>query len=497
MTRTRRVFAGALYGYANTALVTLVGLWLTPFLLGRLGAFELGLWLVVQQALGYLLLMDLGVLAVLPREVAFATGRAGGLRTGPEVTELAARARRLVLWQTPLVATAAALLWIGVADHGGLVGPAALLLFAFVVFFPARIFQALLTGLQDLAFVGRMNLAAWGVNTTITVLLVLRGFGLYALAVGWAAGLAVMAAGCWLRLGRRFPGTLAERRRRVPLESLKPYMGSAMWVSLSQVAQVLLSGTDLLVIAWFLGPVAVVPYACTAKLISVLAHQPQTIMQAAAPALSEVRAGESPARLDHATSALTQAMLLLTGAVACVVAAVNAAFVTWWVGPEYYGGFGLTLLLIAGLLLRHWNTTAVYALFTRGYDRHIPIVTLVDGVVTVAIAAAAVSAFGAPGAALGSIGGALLVSLPANLTVLSRDSGFPLWRQLSPVAPWLVRFLPMLAAAAVVGFVWQPSGLPGIAFFAAAVGTAYALIAGPMVFRQPLAAYLRPWAAWR
>ena len=76
MTRTRRFLGGVTVGSLQLVLATVVGLWMTPFLLHRVGQGVLGFWLVMQQLLGYVLLLDLGVNALLPREVAFATGRA-------------------------------------------------------------------------------------------------------------------------------------------------------------------------------------------------------------------------------------------------------------------------------------------------------------------------------------------------------------------------------------------------------------------------------------
>ena len=73
-------------GYGFQVAVALVGLVLAPFLLGRLGAHDYGLWLVVAQVLGLLGLLDLGVNAILGREVAAASGGAepshGGRRGG-------------------------------------------------------------------------------------------------------------------------------------------------------------------------------------------------------------------------------------------------------------------------------------------------------------------------------------------------------------------------------------------------------------------------------
>src|SRR6185295_5362065 len=72
--RLRRFVSGLGLGYLHTILALVVGLWLTPFLLRQLGTHDYGLWLLASQVLVYLALMDLGVVALVPREVAFAVG---------------------------------------------------------------------------------------------------------------------------------------------------------------------------------------------------------------------------------------------------------------------------------------------------------------------------------------------------------------------------------------------------------------------------------------
>ena len=72
--RTRRFVGGLSLGYLHTVTVTLVGLWLTPYLLRHLDEHDYGLWLLTAQILFYLALTDMGVVALLPREVAFTTG---------------------------------------------------------------------------------------------------------------------------------------------------------------------------------------------------------------------------------------------------------------------------------------------------------------------------------------------------------------------------------------------------------------------------------------
>ena len=492
------MMGGLSYGYLSAAVTMLVGLWLTPFLLRALGSHELGLWLLIQQAASVLLLMDVGVVALLPRETAYATGRAGGAAASPDLAVLVGETQRLVWCQLPIVAAAALVAWVMVETRSeGLRWPAAIVLASFVALFPSRVFPALLHGLQDHAFVGRTQLIVWTVNTMVTVALVWWGFGLISLVVAYVVSQVLLAVVTWLRVRSRFPGALPDRLPPFGRDLVRRHMGRSIWVSVSQVAQVLLNGSDILIVGAVMGPAAVVVYSCTSKLVSVLANQPQMIMQTAAPALSEVRMAESASRLSDASLALTQAMLLVSGAVACVVAAVNGAFVTWWVGPAQYAGFRVTALLVVAMLLRHLNVTTVYALFARGYEKQISLVTLADGAVTVAVTALAVRQLGVIGAPIGVIAGTCLVSLPLNLQRLARDAGSAPSALLRDLAPWAARFLLVLACAVIVALGWQPAGLRGAALSGAAIAAIYLALAGPLALRHPLGMYVRPWLAWR
>ena len=50
MSRTRRILDSSTVGYVHQAVVILVGLWLTPFLLHKVGQREYGLWLVAGHS---------------------------------------------------------------------------------------------------------------------------------------------------------------------------------------------------------------------------------------------------------------------------------------------------------------------------------------------------------------------------------------------------------------------------------------------------------------
>lgn len=493
MSRTRRFLSGMGFGYITQILTMIIGFWLVPFLLFRIGQHNYGLWLVGTQIMFYLGLLDLGIVALLPREVAFATGRAGSIQNAVELPNLIGETVRVVFGQLPFVILGAFIAWLMIpTDWKALSNPIGLLLIAFVITFPLRIFGAIIHGLQDYTFQGGVTLFSYVASTALTILLIVAGAGLYALAIGWFSLQLINSVMSWHRLRRHFPGLLPKRLPRLSWERARVRLSQGLWVSANQIATVLLTGTDLLIIGKLFGPAAIVPYACTGKLISVLANQPHMLMSAAGPGLSQIKAGESRARLSEVCISIAQATLMLSGAVVCVVLSINQGFVGRWVGPVQYGGYWLTVLILLSMLLRHWNLTVGYTLFSFGYERRLCLTALVDGLLSITMVVPLVWLYGVAGAPLGMIVGVCLVSLPLNLSALARESGLSLWELVRPLSPWFVRFVVIMLGAGALARVWVPNTVLLIALTALASALVYAVAMFPLTLRYPLGMYVRP-----
>ena len=493
MSRTHRFLGGIGFGYVSLAIATLVGLWLTPFLLARLGTPSYGLWLITTQILGYLALLDLGVVALAPRETAYATGRA--LQSGVDDAGLTfARFRRVVRWQLPLTALACGAAWWIVAGRWPELGaPIALILAAFLAAFPLRLYHATLQGLQDLPYLGKVQLAAYSIGTATTVALVLGGTGLIALAAGWVVTQGITAAACAWRLRARFPQVWHTAAPPVSTADVRDLFGRSGWVSLTQIGHVFLSGSDLLVLGAILGPAATVPYACTGKLIGVLAHHPQLLMQAASPAIAEMRTSETRAAIARVGLALMRAMLILSGAVACFVVAANEAFVGWWVGAEQFAGTTLTLLLVAAMLARHFATTLVYALFAFGHERRLSLTSVSDGVVALVVTAvlASTTGLGVISAAFGSLAGVLLVTIPVCAIALARELEIGVGALVRSLSGWALRFAAAAAASLALAAMLGDRGLPGLMVVGVLVMVVYGAFMWPLAMEAPLGPYVR------
>jgi O-antigen/teichoic acid export membrane protein len=501
LSRTHRFLGGLVMTYGYQVLLGLAGFWLMPFYLGRIGQHDYGLWLVGTQLLSYLTLTDFGVVALLPLETAYATGRAGGVEKADDLPAMIGQTARIVLCQLPIVIAVALALWFTIpAQWQGLRGPLAVVLAAFVIAFPLRLVPAVLQGLQDLAFVNGLQTLVWIVSTVATVLMVFAQWNLYALAVGWLITQLAMPPLCIYRLKTRFPRVLPSKLPGMVWSTVRVQLGKGFWVSVAQVAQLLTSNTDLLIIGRMLGPAAVVPYSFTGKLAGVLGNQANILMHTATPALCELKTGESKQRVFQVLAALSQGLLAFSGLVVCVVLVVNHWFVDWWVTSrhygEQYGGFALTVAILLTMLVRHWTATSAYTVFCFGHQRRISLTNLADGIVTAACCLGATAMFGVIGAPLGSVAGACLVSLPANLRMIARDTDSTVPRLAAAMlGGWLWRFLLLGAGAVWLALHWSPRSPVEASVAAVATGIIYGLLMLPVLLRPPLGNYVRPLAA--
>ena len=186
-------------------------------------------------------------------------------------------------------------------------------------------------------------------------------------------------------------------------------------------------------------------------------------------------------------------MLLVSGGVVCVVLAVNQGFVGWWVGAGQYGGFVLTSLVLVNMLLRHCNLAVGCILFAfGGHDRRLALTALADGLVTAAALLLLTDAFGVRGAGAGMLAGVCLVSLPANLSALSRTGTVTVGGLARSLAPWFWRFAAVAAFAVLLAQAFVPITFYGIAAAGLLAGGIYSALVLPLALREPLGTYVRP-----
>jgi O-antigen/teichoic acid export membrane protein len=222
----------------------------------------------------------------------------------------------------------------------------------------------------------------------------------------------------------------------------------------------LISATDGLVLAMLGQPAAVTALACTSKLSAALVQLSWVPCDSGLIGLANLAGERQDARLRQTIVVMVRVYLALAGAAACVVLAVNPAFVSRWVGGQQFaGGKANVLLAFVAIAMTFAHALAVVA-SVLGQRLQIGVATFGAGVAHVALAFLLGWRFGIIGVVLAGVVSHGLV-FPAlawrPFAIAARMPETALVREV--VMPWSIRFLPLVVAAIAIQ---QMIGVPSV-----------------------------------
>ena len=496
MSRTARAGIAAGFGYLQFGLALASGILVVPFVLRHVGSEAYGVWLGFGELVAYSAMADLGVLGVLPWLVAEADGRGDReeMRTLVSAGVVAATLAAVVFAALALglLALAPGITGVSQAQRAQVIGPLMLLVAGMAAAYPVRVFHALLIGLQDVAFVGRLGVAQAVLNVALILGLLAAGQGLYALAAAATIPTLAVATISLLRVRRIAPELLRGWRipsrqllGRVTAQGIGGWIGGLGWR--------MISATSNLVILAIAGPVAAVAYAMTARLADVLTQMSWQVPDAGLVGLAQLKGEGRTERAAQIAVSILRLTLIGAGAVACAVLAFNPGFVSLWVGAERFAGLGTNAWIAAGAIALSLGHSLFSTAATLGARVQIGAASVVQGIVHLGAAVLLGRMFGLPGVAAAAVVGTALVAYPAGAYYLRRVSGLSqadLWRR--ALAPWSARASVLLLLGAAMGIAgWRVS--PWLALGAAPLlGALYVWWMRPLYADLPLPARLRP-----
>lgn len=496
MSRTTRAGIAAGFGYLQFGLALVSGILVVPFVLARVGSEAYGVWLGLGELVAYSAMADLGVLGVLPWLVAEADGRGDReeMRRLVSAGVVAATLAAVVfaVLALGLLALAPGITGVSRAQHAEVIGPLMLLVAGMAAAYPVRVFHALLIGLQDVAFAGRLGVAQAVLNVALILGLLAAGQGLYALAAAATVPTLFVACASWLRARRIAPELLRGwRRPSARLLGSVTAQGIGGWIA--GLGWRMISATSNLVILSIAGPVAAVTYALTARLADVLTQMSWQVPDAGLVGLAQLKGEGQAERARQITLSILRLTLIGAGVAACAVLAFNPSFVSLWVGPGRFAGLGTNALIAAGALA----LSLAHALFTTaatlGARVQVGLATVAQGIVHLGAAIVLGRRFGLPGVAAAALVGTVLVAYPAGVHYLRRVTGLghaELWR--GALAPWSARAVLLLLLGLAVGIAgWRAAVWPPL-LAAPVLAALYVWWMRPLYAGLPLPERLRP-----
>jgi O-antigen/teichoic acid export membrane protein len=496
--RTYKAVVAALFTYAQFAVALGAAFFIVPRILRTVGARQYGLWLSSGELLGYLVLLDFGVFATLPWLIA----RADGLKSHADIKRHIAQGLTVAMFLSMLIVLIVfgywshipATLHLTIADWHALAGPLCVLVLLLAISLPLNIFTSVLGGLQDAGFLGTLNLAKALLGPAVTIGFLLAGYRLYALAIGTAVLAPVGGIVNFFRLRKLAPELLHDWPLPTVDGALRLFRESiGAWLSGTGVQ--MMERSSALVLA-LLGAPAIIPVlVCSSRVGQILTQMAWVLPDSALVGLAQLSGENNATRQRQVAFSIIRLNLVAAGFGACLVLAINPAFVRIWVGEHLFGGLLLNMLLavevISGSLVHGLCTV----LAVQGHRLSIGLATVLQGAIYITLALILGRRYSLTGLLAADLIAPALSTLPVCLWLLRFPLGFDLRRLGLDLAYLLfLRAGPCLLFAGAYGY-WRERNawLPELALAGIVTSLVYLRVMASQLATFPLPGQARVW----
>ena len=383
---------------------TLVGFFLSPYILHKLGDDAFGLWILVFSLTGFYGLFDLGIRSSIIKYVAqyYAANDEDGL-AGVICTSLSGYGCvALVL----LAATFAGSFYVDRLFHvsGGFLHTARLLFVmvgsAVSLGFPLGVFGGVLQGLQKFTWLNLTQVATTFLRAVLIVIALSHGRGLLAVALITVA-LPFLASLFYIGVVHRFIPIRLERRF-VTRSSFRQLIGFGSITFIIIIADQLRFQTDALIIGAFLSASAITFFSIGSKLCEYAVAPVNTMADIFLPMASDAEASNNRDRLRQILIEGNRFCAFTMFPICVAMVILGKSVIQVWVGPKYVSSYMVLLLLIVPKSLYRAQAASTRMLFGMYRHRVFAVVAILEGVINLGLSIALVRPFGIIGDTLGT-----------------------------------------------------------------------------------------------
>jgi O-antigen/teichoic acid export membrane protein len=441
-------------GSSWSALATnvLVGIFLSPLILHRLGDAAYGIWILIFSVTGYYGLFDLGIRSSIIRYVSRYTA------TGE--TDKLARFVNTSLFSYTVIGSVTMMLTVALSPYVGKLFhiPLAMQHQSYVLLllvgaavslgFPLGVFGGMLEGLQRFYILNWTSIGATLLRAALIVYFLNRGYGLITVAL-ITVSLPVVSSIvravtvfqlCPVPLGFRYVDKDSFRH-------MATYGGTTFLVL---VAAQLRFRTDELVLGRMMSTVAITYFSIGARIVDYSQEFVSSMAQIFVPMASQSDARGDLERLRKVYIAGNRVCTLLIFPIAIVLILLGKHVIRIWVGARYVPhSYPVLVVLIIPFTLMLMHGASGRVLFGMGKHQSLAKVTMMEGIANLILSVVLVPPLGVFGDALGT-------AIPMCCTFLffmPRHLG----KQLGVPVRSFVRqaySLPLMLALPMVGVVW-------------------------------------------
>lgn len=399
----------------------LVGIFLSPFILHRLGDTAFGIWVLIFSVTGYYGIFDFGIRSSIIRYVSKYTAT----RDVDEVNRLINTA---IVTYTG-IGVASVLITMGgclYVDRWFHIAPefqstARWLLFmvgiSVALSFPLGVFGGMLEGLQKFYVLNWTNIISSLLRVVLIVFFLNRGYGLLTVALITVA--LPLAAGVVRGFIALSELPVSFSRRYVDRDAFRQMANYSGITFMIIVASRLRFKTDALVIGTFLSSAAITYFYAGSRLVDYAGEVVSSLAQIFVPMSSQSDAAGNMDRLRKIFVAGNRTCAFTTLPITAVFIILGKSIIEVWLGKKYVEqGYAVLLILVVPYTLMLVQSASTRILFGMGTHGTLAVVTLIEGVANLVLSILLVRPFGIVGDAIGTaipLAGTFLLFMPFHL----------------------------------------------------------------------------------
>lgn len=437
--------------WLGLAVHAVVGFFLSPFILHRLGDEAFSLWILVFAFTGYFGLLDFGIRSSIVRYTAKFIATDDKEQVSRYLsTAIAFYAAMAVIVLLGTIAGFFSLHLLFRIPAGMLHSARLLFLLAGIsvaLTFPLNVFTGALEGLQKFSWLQLSQMGVVLLRAALIIVVLLNGGGL--LAIGMVTVGTNLVSYFIFTCLALYELPVALRWRHVDSKAFHEMAVYGVFALAILAAEKLRFQSDALVIGALVSSTAITFFSIASRLVEYAGYAVRSMSQIFTPMSSQFHATGDQARLQRTLIAGNRASALIIFPICAALLILGKPIIEVWVGARYVASYPVLAVLIVPRSLYLAQSTSIRILLGMGRHRVLAAVLLAEGGVNLLLSLVLARRFGMVGVAWGTAIPLICTSLLFLPSHLCRVLGMPLGTFLSRAYR-----LPAALSGMVAGVLW-------------------------------------------
>ena len=449
MSTTKKLIIGSVSRTVLSLAQMAVGFFMMPFLVRHLGDHWYGVWTVIGATVAYLTMMDLG----LSQAIILYLSRYIATQEHDKANKVVNTAIVVYSWISAAVLVLAAILAffvdrvVGNQQDVGLAATVIMILgVSLAIELPFNSFSGIVGAYVRYELLSLTRLVVLIFNTTLTVVLVGRGYGILALAFIQLAS-CVLFNICFYTISKYCFRELKVGRRFYDRTVIRDLTHISAWSFLSNVSYLLKFKLNAIVVSVLMTPTMVTHFAVGSRLADYFRDFLFQATNLSTPILTRYHVLDKGDELRNKLLFLTKINTALAFLGGGVILIVGHAFIATWMGPHYLDAYPILIVLVTAMMFEVTIDPARCTLAAMGKNRLIALLEVTEAVCNVTLSIILGRIYGAIGVALGTAIPLLILKLLVAPQIVCRLTKTPLPRFYGAISPII-----LMTAVYLVGY---------------------------------------------